>query len=46
MDRAAPLGHLCLYDFAALAQVSQKRPFVERFIVAADTRIIWVVQAS
>jgi hypothetical protein len=24
----------------------QKRPFVERFIVAADARIIWVVQAS
>jgi hypothetical protein len=26
--------------------VSQKPPFVERFIVAADARIIWVFQAN
>jgi hypothetical protein len=32
--------------FAALAQTAQKGPFVERFIVAADARIIWVFQAN
>jgi hypothetical protein len=32
--------------FAALAQAYQKRPFVERFIVATDARIIWVFQAN
>jgi hypothetical protein len=29
-----------------IAQTAQKGPFVERFIVATDARIIWVFQAN